>query len=112
MCIFCKIISGEIPANIVFENDKVIAFYDIEPQAKVHILVVPKSHFADIDSMQDVQTEYLAECFKQIPHIAKLAGLSNGYRCIINKGEDAGQLVQHLHIHLVGGENLGHILAK
>lgn len=112
MCIFCKIIGSELPANKVFENDKVVAFYDIEPQAKVHILVVPKSHFADLESMQAEQVEYLTECFRQIPHIAQLAGLQNGYRCIINKGQDAGQLVQHLHIHLVGGENLGHILTK
>ena len=112
MCIFCKIINGELPANKVFENDKVLAFYDIAPQAKVHILLIPKVHFADLESMQNEHIEYVTECFKQIPHIVQLVGLENGYRVIINKGQDAGQLVPHLHMHIIGGENLGNIVAK
>ena len=106
MCIFCKIINGELSANKIFENDKIVAFYDIAPQAKVHLLVVPKIHFANIDSMKQEHVEYVTECFIQIPHIVKLVGLNNGYRLIINNGEDAGQLVPHLHIHVMGGERL------
>lgn len=106
MCIFCKIIQGEMPTKKVFENDKIIAFHDITPQAKVHILVVPKIHFINVDDMMQEHVEYVTECFVQIPQIAKRAGIKNGYRLIINNGEDAGQLVQHLHIHLIGGEQL------
>ena len=111
MCIFCKIVAGEIPAKKVFENEKVLAFYDIQPQAKVHILVIPKCHFSSLEDMPKDKADYLTECFLAVPHIAKLAGLENGYRIVVNTGADAGQEVNHLHLHILGGEKLGGILA-
>ncbi len=106
-CIFCKIIAGEIPSKKVYEDESVFAFADIHPQAKVHVLVVPKSHFASLDEMNGEQAELLKKCMVKIPHIAELLGLKNGYRLIVNQGEDAGQTVRHLHIHILGGQNMG-----
>ena len=105
-CIFCKIIAGEIPSNKVYEDDDMLAFKDINPQAKVHVLVVPKSHFATLAEMNAAQAELVKKCLK-IPEIAKSLGLSNGYRLIVNQGEDAGQTVHHLHIHILGGQSMG-----
>ena len=106
-CIFCKIIAGEIPSNKVYEDDDMLAFKDINPQAKVHVLVVPKSHFATLAEMNATQAELVKKCFIKIPEIAKSLGLSNGYRLIVNQGEDAGQTVHHLHIHILGGQPMG-----
>ena len=105
-CIFCKIIKGEIPCSKVYEDDDMIVFNDIEPKAKTHMLCVPKSHFKLLSEMNEKQSETLAKCFKNIPEIAKNAGLDNGYRLIRNQGDDAGQTVFHLHIHILGGEKL------
>lgn len=104
---FCKIIAGEIPSNKVYEDDDMLAFKDINPQAKVHVLVVPKSHFATLDEMNAAQAELVKKCLVKIPEIAKSLGLSNGYRLIVNQGEDAGQTVHHLHIHILGGQPMG-----
>lgn len=106
-CIFCKIIAGEIPSNKVYEDDDMLAFKDINPQAKVHVLVVPKSHFATLAEMNAAQAELVKKCLVKIPEIAKSLGLSNGYRLIVNQGEDAGQTVHHLHIHILGGQPMG-----
>ena len=106
-CIFCKIIAGEIPSNKVYEDDAMLAFKDINPQAKVHVLVVPKSHFATLAEMNAAQAELVKKCLVKIPEIAKSLGLSNGYRLIVNQGEDAGQTVHHLHIHILGGQPMG-----
>ena len=106
-CLFCKIIAGEIPSSKVYEDEKVFAFRDINPQALVHVLVVPKQH---IDSANDISAENLdsvAACFRAIPAIAAAEGLSDGYRVINNCGKAAGQTVMHLHFHLIGGCELG-----
>lgn len=106
-CIFCKIIAGEIPSDKVYEDADMLAFRDIQPQAKVHVLVVPKSHFATLAEMDEEQAELVRKCMVKIPEIAKTLGLSNGYRLIINQGKDAGQTVHHLHIHILGGQDMG-----
>lgn len=106
-CVFCKIIAGEIPSGKVYEDEDMLAFRDINPQAKVHVLVVPKSHFATLAEMNAAQAELVKKCFVKIPKIAESLGLSGGYRLIVNQGEDAGQTVHHLHIHILGGQSMG-----
>ena len=110
-CLFCKIIAGEIPSSKVYEDDKVYAFRDINPQAPVHVLVVPKEHIAGADSITAENSSAVAAVFEAIPKIADLEGLTNGYRVIINCGEDGCQSVRHLHFHLVGGKKLPESMA-
>ena len=103
-CLFCKIMNGEIPSQKVFENEFVYAFRDINPQAPVHVLVVPKKHIAsalDIDADNSV---YVAKCFEAIAKIAEAEGLGDGFRVVNNCGVNGGQSVMHLHFHLIGGE--------
>ena len=106
-CIFCKIIEGEIPSNKVYEDEDMLIFRDINPQAKVHCLCVPKSHFATLAEMDEKQAELVKKCLVKIPSVAKELGLENGYRLIVNQGKDAGQAVFHLHIHILGGQDMG-----
>ena len=105
-CIFCKIIAGEIPSAKVYEDENVYAFRDIQPQAPVHVLVVPKTHIASADEVSAENAALVAEIFKAIPKIAKAEGLTNGYRVITNCGEDGCQSVKHLHFHVLGGKKL------
>lgn len=105
-CLFCKIIAGDIPSSKVYENEYVYAFKDINPQAPVHILVIPKVHIASADEISAENSAYVAKIFEAIPAIAKEAGLVNGYRVITNCGEDACQTVKHLHFHVLGGKKL------
>lgn len=105
-CLFCKIIKGEIPSKKAYESDSVFAFYDIAPQAPVHILVVPKTHVSSVDEINESNSALVAEIFESIPKIAKEAGITNGYRVISNCGEDACQSVKHLHFHILGGEKM------
>ncbi len=105
-CLFCKIINGDIPSTKVYEDDCVLAFKDINPNAPVHVLVVPKTHIESIDAVNGDNVEYVARLMVKIPEIAKLCGLENGYRVITNVGEDGGQTVKHLHFHILGGEKL------
>ena len=106
-CIFCKIIAGEIPSIKVFEDDLVYAFRDINPQAPVHVLIVPKEHIACADEINEANSAVIAHIFEVIPKIAAAEGLANGYRIINCCGEDGGQTVFHLHFHLLGGKKLG-----
>ena len=106
-CIFCKIIAGEIPSNKVYEDEDMLIFRDINPQAKVHCLCVPKSHFATLAEMDEKQAELVKKCLVKIPSVAKELGLENAYRLIVNQGKDAGQTVFHLHIHILGGQDMG-----
>ena len=106
-CLFCKIIRGEIPSAKVYEDEKMLVFKDIEPKAKVHLLAIPKNHFKLLAEMDEERAEDLKYILKKIPQIAKENGLQNGYRLIINQGDDAGQTVFHLHVHILGGETLG-----
>jgi histidine triad (HIT) family protein len=110
-CIFCKIAAGEIPSTKVFENEWVCAFHDLNPQAPVHILVIPKAHIESVDGITAENSKIVAEIFENIPRIAKEAGIENGYRVISNCGDDACQTVHHLHFHIVGGAKLSDKMA-
>lgn len=105
-CLFCKIISGDIPSSRVYEDDYCFAFKDINPQTPVHILVVSKLHVPSADGINGENSVYVAKIFEAIPNIAAQAGLTNGYRVITNCGEDACQSVKHLHFHIMGGRKL------
>ena len=105
-CLFCKIIAGDIPSKKVYENEHVYAFRDINPQAPVHVLVVPRAHICCTDAINTENSAYVARIFEAIPAIAKAEGLKNGYRVITNCGEDACQTVKHLHFHVLGGKKL------
>lgn len=105
-CLFCKIIAGEIPSAKVYEDENVFAFRDINPQAPVHILIVPKQHICCADAIDQSNSAVVAHVFEIIPRIAKAEGLTGGYRVINNCGADGGQTVMHLHFHLIGGEKL------
>ena len=110
-CIFCKIASGNIPSNKVYEDDKIVSFYDLNPQAKVHVLVIPKNHISCADEINEENSYVIAHIFVKIPEIARLAGITNGYRVITNCGEDGCQSVKHLHYHVLGGEKLSERMA-
>lgn len=105
-CLFCKIIAGEIPSAKVYENDYVYAFRDIQPQAPVHVLIVPKEHISSIDEVTPANSNIVRHVAEAIPEVAKALGLENGYRVITNVGEDGCQSVRHLHFHLLGGAKL------
>ena len=105
-CIFCKIVAGEIPSPRLYEDEKMIVIRDIEPKAKLHYLCIPKTHFALLSEMDEGKAEIVKHCFQTIPKLEETLGLQGGYRVIINQGENGGQTVPHLHIHLLGGEKL------
>lgn len=113
-CIFCKIIAGEIPSTKVYEDARVLAFEDINPQSPVHYLVIPKIHFENVNDMTHEQAPVMADIFMAINTIVKDKGLDQkGYRLIINNGKAANQEVFHIHVHiLAGSENLGPMLCK
>jgi histidine triad (HIT) family protein len=104
MCLFCKIVNKEIPSNVILENDKFIAFHDINPKAPVHILAIPKVH---VDSFHQLDGALMADMTSFIQDVAKEVHIDkNGYRVITNIGENGGQEVQHLHFHILGGAKL------
>ena len=105
-CLFCKIIAGDIPSTKVYEDELVYAFRDIAPQAPTHILVIPKAHIASVAELTADNSAVVAHIFEVIPQIAKAEGLENGYRVVSNCGPDAGQTVNHLHFHILGGRQL------
>lgn len=106
-CIFCKIVSGQIPSNKVFEDDKIIAFRDLDPKAPEHILVIPKKHIASLASAGPEDHKLLGHIQLKIAEIAKDLGISeSGYRVVTNIGQEGGQTVDHLHYHVLGGRNL------
>jgi histidine triad (HIT) family protein len=110
-CIFCKIVAGEIPAALVYEDDLVIAFDDISPQAPVHTLVIPRAHHANLGDGLDAPT--LAAVFSAVRRVAEIKGVAaGGYRVIVNNGADAGQLVDHLHVHVLGGKPMAHGMVR
>ena len=106
-CLFCKIVSGEIPATRVLETDRVLAFRDIAPQAPTHVVVVPKQHYTDTAEMARNDPEYLGTVLGAAVDVAEQEGLSGGYRILTNTGPDSGQTVFHIHIHVLGGRKLG-----
>lgn len=105
-CIFCKIIEGEIPSAKVYEDDEIVIFKDIEPKAKIHLLCVPKEHFAYLSEVNGARAALLGRTLAKIGALKNTLGLSEGYRLVVNQGENAGQTVHHLHIHILGGEIL------
>ncbi len=107
-CLFCKIAQGEIPSEKVFEDETVLAFCDIDPQAPTHILIVPKRHYTSIMDIKAEDAGLLSHLFEVANKLAKEKGLEeNGFRLVINTGKDGGQSVPHLHIHLMGGRAFG-----
>lgn len=104
-CIFCKIAKGEIPSTKVFENDKIIAFLDINPKAKVHILIVPKKHIESVKHLEKIDKGLVGELFLAAQKIAKEKNLE-GYKLVVNVGREGGQIVDHLHIHLLSPDGL------
>lgn len=105
-CIFCKIVKGDIPSAKVYEDENMIIIKDLNPQAPVHLLLIPKEHYANIVEMSDAQAQTLAKCLKKLSTLTDKLGLQNGFRLVSNKGEDGCQSVGHLHIHILGGRKL------
>lgn len=106
-CLFCKIVAGEIPSDKVYEDDLVVAFSDIDPKAPVHVLIIPKKHFASIMDVGPEDAKYIAAMTNAAQQIVRDKGLEDsGFRLVVNTGEDGGQTVPHLHMHLLGGRAL------
>lgn len=110
-CLFCAIIKGDIPSKKVYEDEYCYSFLDINPQAPIHALVVPKPHIASADAIDAESSAAVAKIFEAIPKIAKLLGLENGYRIVSNIGDDGCQSVKHLHFHILGGKKLSENMA-
>ncbi len=106
MCIFCKIVAGEIPSKKVYEDEEILAFHDVNPQAPIHVLVIPKAHIPSAAAVTPENSSLVARIFEKIPAIAEELGLADGFRVITNCGKDACQSVQHLHFHILGGTQL------
>jgi len=110
-CVFCKIINKEIPAKVVWENDRVLAFENIKPVHPVHVLIIPKKHIASIQEAEAQDGEYLSQILLAVSEIAKIKGVAqSGYRLIMNTGADGRQEVAHMHLHLLGGRRMQHPL--
>ncbi len=105
-CLFCNIIAGNIPADILYEDDKIMVFKDIYPKADVHLLMIPKVHIETLAHLDQSHHDLIAYMMLKLPKLALEQGLDNGFRTIINTGKGGGQEVFHLHIHLLGGNNL------
>lgn len=110
-CIFCKIASGDIPADKLYEDDRVVAFNDLSPQAPVHFLVIPKNHVQSAAELTGEHAADIGRVFEVIARLARERGLENGFRVITNSGVDASQSVKHLHFHVLGGKKLTESLA-
>ena len=105
-CIFCKIIKGDIPSTKMYEDDDMLIIKDVNPQAEKHYLLLPKEHYANIVEMTDAQAQTLARCIKKLSNLVDELGLQGGFRLVSNKGAHACQSVEHLHIHILGGQQL------
>ena len=105
-CVFCKIVNGEIPSQKLYEDEDMIIIKDMNPQAKIHLLLIPKQHYADITEMTHEQAATLARCLKKLSEHVDEFGLGDGFRLVSNKGKFGCQSVPHLHIHILGGEQL------
>ena len=105
-CVFCKIVDGSIPSKKVYEDERILAFHDIQPQAPVHVVFIPKEHICCANAINEENSDIIAHIFTKIPLVAKELGLENGYRIVNNCGEDGGQSVFHIHFHLLGGKKL------
>jgi len=105
-CLFCKIIDGSIPSTRVYEDDQCVAFADIDPHAAVHLLIVPRKHIASLAEAAPEDAALLGRLLWVVAELARQKGLANGYRTVINAGDDGGQTVEHLHLHLLGGRTM------
>jgi len=105
-CLFCKIIAGDIPADIVYQDDKILVFKDINPKADVHLLMIPKQHIKSLNELTTTDNDLITYMMLKLPELAQQQGLTDGFRTIINTGKGGGQEVFHLHIHLLGGNSL------
>ena len=105
-CLFCKIVAGELPSDKVYHDDQVIVFKDINPKASVHLLIVPREHIISLNELEEKHDGLVTHIMHLLPKIAKEQGLTSGFRAIINTGPGGGQIVFHLHVHLLGGEDL------
>ncbi len=113
MCIFCKIVKGEIPARIVYEDDLVMAFHDINPQAPIHILIIPKEHIPTVNELEENHKELIGHIFLVAKKIAKdLEVAESGYRILVNCNRDGGQEIYHLHYHFFAGKPLGPMICR
>lgn len=101
-CIFCMIANKEIPSNVVYEDEQIVCFHDLEPQAPVHVLIIPKKHIASLDDVKEEDKALMGHIMVKVQEIAKKLELENGYRLVNNCGEDGFQTVKHLHFHLLG----------
>ena len=109
-CLFCRIVAGEIPADVVRESPRTLAFRDINPQAPTHVLVIPKEHHADVASLLPADPSLVVEILREAAAVADDEGVAeSGYRVLFNTGPDAGQTVHHVHVHVLGGRELGHL---
>ncbi|MFC1864929.1 histidine triad nucleotide-binding protein [Chloroflexota bacterium] len=110
-CIFCKIVAGEIPANILYQDEGIIAFPDINPVAPAHLLIIPKKHIPSLTQLSEAESSLVGDMVNTANQLAKREGIAeSGYRLVINCGEQGGQLVPHLHMHLIGGRQLSDAL--
>lgn len=110
-CIFCKIVAGEIPSKKRYEDEDMIIFEDIAPQAKIHLLMIPKDHFANVKELDNKRAELLGKCLMKLGTLTAELGLDGGFRLVINQGDDACQTVKHLHVHILAGEKLSEKMA-
>lgn len=107
-CLFCKIVKGEVPSNKVYEDDEILAFHDINPATPIHILVIPKKHITTHNDLEKEDIELMGKIHMVINQIAEENGFKeNGYRLIVNCGENGGQEVKHLHFHILAGKKMG-----
>ena len=105
-CVFCKIANGESPSKKAYEDDRVLAFYDLDPQAPVHILIIPKEHIQSVEDITEENSAIVAHIFEVAAKLAKENNLEKGFRVVSNVGKDGGQSVPHLHFHLLGGRSM------
>jgi histidine triad (HIT) family protein len=107
LCIFCKIANKEIPAKVVYEDDRILVFHDLEAQAPVHVLMISKKHIPSLNDVQEEDQELMGYMLLKVKDIAKQLELDNGYRLVVNCGEDGLQTVQHIHFHILGKRKMG-----
>ena len=105
-CLFCRIVAGEVPATVVHRGSRTLAFRDVNPQAPTHVLVIPTQHYANAGELAEADPAYVGELLATAAEVARQEGLHGGYRIVTNTGPDAGQSVDHVHLHLLGGRSL------
>jgi histidine triad (HIT) family protein len=112
-CLFCKIAAKKIPSAVIYEDEHVFAFEDIAPQAPVHVLVIPKQHIASLDMLKEEDRDIMGIVMERTAHVARILNVNNkGYRTIINTNNDGGQVVYHIHVHILGGKSIGAMVSR